>query len=35
MPKEYWGRTHINLLEFCAELVSIWINIIEDILDDE
>ena len=26
--KEYWGRAHINLLEFCVELVSIWIDII-------
>ena len=35
IPKEYWGRGHINLFEFCAEIVSIWINIVEDTLDDE
>ena len=35
IPKEYWGRAHINLLEFCAELVSIWIDIAEDTLDEE
>ena len=35
IPKEYLGRAHINLLEFCAELVSIWINIVEETLYDE
>ena len=34
ITKEYWGCAHINLLEFCEELVSIWIDIIEDTLDD-
>ena len=35
IPKEYWGRALINLLEFCVDLVSIWINTIEDTLDYE
>ena len=35
IPKTFWGRAHINLLELCAELVSIWIDIVEDTLDDE
>ena len=34
-PKEYWDSAHINLLEFCAELLSIWINIVEDTMYDE
>ena len=34
-PKEYWGRAHINLWEFCAELVSIWIDIVEDTLNEK
>ena len=35
IPKEYWGRVYINLLELYAELVSIWIDIVEDALDGE
>ena len=35
IPKEYWGRVYINLLEFCAELVLIWIDILEKTTDDE
>ena len=35
IPKEYWVRAHINLLDFCAELVLICIEIKEDTLDDE
>ena len=34
ITKEYWGPAHIKLLEFCAELVSILIYIVEDTLDD-
>ena len=35
IPKEYWGCAHINLLEFCAEIILIWVDIVEDALDDE
>ena len=35
IPKEYSGRAHIKLLEFCVEILSIWINIVEYTLDDE
>ena len=28
IPKEYWGRAHINLLKFYTKLVSRWIGIL-------
>ena len=30
IPKKLPGRTHINLLEFIAQLVSIWTDILEN-----
>ena len=30
IPQNLQGRAHINLLEFLSQLVSIWINIIEE-----
>eukprot|EP00979_Chaetoceros_neogracilis_P013087 scaffold3660_cov246-Chaetoceros_neogracile.AAC.3 len=35
IPEELRNRAHINLLEFLAELIGVWIDIIDDDLGDE
>ena len=35
IPKEYLSRAYINLLEFFSELLSIWIDIVEETMDDK